>query len=373
MDTPGEKKAIEESFVANFLDAPIDTTLQTLAALRDAGYFDLTVLYRQFYDPSAALLQPITVLYYFLFGALIFFAKRATWPSHPTLLEYVFPKRTLQRKSFVLDIQWFVLTLLRVMSSVTALLSLIVLLRFLSNYLSGLDYASWFILNKVRAYLSALPLGVRNTLLFLTVIVITDLLQYWYHRMLHGVPFFWHFHKIHHYPRQITLLANWRGHPVEQVAGEFVNTIALTFSVALWAPLYSPQSIRGEDHFFQTELPVFWAVIAVQQFFHAFNHSTIYIRFGGWLDKVFYSPALHMVHHARDYPNKNFANVLSLWDVLFGTIYMPQDIADHYRISQRLGVSDMKDDHYKTVVHAIIGPFIDCVSRKRPVDETSAT
>ena len=57
--------------------------------------------------------------------------------------------------------------------------------------------------------------------------------------------------------------------------------------------------------------------------FTHFNHANIRVPI--WLDKpislIFVSPNMHKVHHhyMRPYTDRNYSNIFSLWDRLFGT------------------------------------------------------
>ena len=359
------KRAIEQDFLGKFLSSPFDATIQAIERLRELGYFDLSLLYRQFYDPSVALIPPTILFSYLLLGALVFIAYRAALPSDLTLGKYLFPPGIIHRQSFQLDVQWFALAAIKGVSAITAVIGMIFLLRLASNYLAGLGYSEWSPINGARIQLLRLPTVVRGGLLFLSMIVTMDFINYWQHRLFHAVPILWNFHKIHHYPRQISLLTSWRVHPAEQAILDFINKLGLALMIALWSPLYSSQEISGYEEFIGIQLPILGAVVAVQGFFHAFNHSTLYIHFGSILDRVFYSPSLHLIHHARDLPNRNFANIFSFWDGIFGTLYVPKDVVEHFQISQRLGVPDIANNHYKTVIHAIVLPFLDCIPKRK--------
>jgi sterol desaturase/sphingolipid hydroxylase (fatty acid hydroxylase superfamily) len=364
MEPTGSLKAIELNFIHDVLEAPIDATARAFSELKDLGYFDLSALYRQFYDPSVALLKPSLLIFYILFGALIFWVNSNTLRSNVTMQEYIFPRRILERRSFWIDIQWYVLTLLGVLSAFTAFLSLLILVGFASNYLSNIGYDDLYVVRRARGLMFGLPKGLRSLIFFLTVVVTLDFLVYWFHRMMHRVPMLWNFHKVHHYPRQITFLANWRVHPVEAVLAGFIDKLVVLAAVVLWTPLYSAQDIHNPEGMFRSQVWVVGAALLIQNFFHSFNHTTLYISYGRLLDKVLYSPGLHLIHHARDFPNKNFAGIFSLWDTLFGTLYVPKNIDEHHRIGQRLGVKSMADDHYKSVFHAIALPFLDCLPKR---------
>ena len=49
----------------------------------------------------------------------------------------------------------------------------------------------------------------------LTLFVAWDLSRYLLHRLLHGVPFLWELHKVHHSAEVLTPLTLYRSHPIE--------------------------------------------------------------------------------------------------------------------------------------------------------------
>ena len=54
------------------------------------------------------------------------------------------------------------------------------------------------------------------------------------------------------------------------------------------------------------------------------RHSHIRLRYPGWLERVLISPAQHQVHHSVEprHHNRNYGEVLAVWDWLFGTLYL---------------------------------------------------
>src|ERR1700761_4196896 len=66
----------------------------------------------------------------------------------------------------------------------------------------------------VRMAALAAPLAGAPVLLQMAVILlVTDLLQYWAHRLFHQYPL-WRFHSIHHAPTRVDWLTSVRMHPV---------------------------------------------------------------------------------------------------------------------------------------------------------------
>lgn len=61
------------------------------------------------------------------------------------------------------------------------------------------------------------------------------------------------------------------------------------------------------------------------------NHANFYLPLGP-LRYLLNSPQMHIWHHAKELPegssDANFGITLSLWDYLFGTVWMPKDGRD---------------------------------------------
>ncbi len=72
-----------------------------------------------------------------------------------------------------------------------------------------------------RAMVADLPWLVQ----FAIVLVASDMLQYWYHRLFHKVPFLWGFHAVHHSARSMDWLAGSRMHIVEVVLLRAVTSL----------------------------------------------------------------------------------------------------------------------------------------------------
>lgn len=148
---------------------------------------------------------------------------------------------------------------------------------------------------------------------FLVLFFVQDFLKWCVHSMLHRVPFLWEFHKVHHSIRTLDWIGNMRYHWIEVV---IYNSM-----------LYIPLTFLG----FQSSL--FFYVGIIEIVIGHFNHSNIDINLK-WLGYFLNSPRFHIWHHA-DEPeavNKNFGIVLSVWDWLFGTAYMPA-----HRVPRDLG------------------------------------
>jgi len=138
-------------------------------------------------------------------------------------------------------------------------------------------------------------------------LLVSDFLQWNVHRLLHGVPFLWQFHKIHHSAHQMDWAVNFRFHWMELVV---YRTL-----------LYLPLALLGGGW-----QPLFWVAVFATAWGH-FNHANVRFRLGP-LGYLFNSPSMHLWHHdASDEGGtaKNFGIVFSCWDFLFGTAFWPRE------------------------------------------------
>jgi len=149
---------------------------------------------------------------------------------------------------------------------------------------------------------------------FVIYLVLSDFLQWCVHNLLHRVPLFWQFHKVHHSVQRMDWIANFRFHWMELVIYRSL--------------LYVPLALLGGSG------TALFAVAVFATFWGHFNHANLRIGIGP-LGYVFNSPRMHLWHHDASSEGgvaKNFGIVLSLWDWLFGTAYWPRD-----RAPERIG------------------------------------
>jgi sterol desaturase/sphingolipid hydroxylase (fatty acid hydroxylase superfamily) len=154
-----------------------------------------------------------------------------------------------------------------------------------------------------RGWLSERPFWLQ----FVIFLLISDLLQWSVHNLLHRVPFLWNFHKVHHSIHRMDWAGAMRFHWMEIVVYRSLQYIPLLYLGGDPEPLL--------------------VVYVFGTFWGHFNHANLDLGIGP-LAYVFNSPRMHLWHHdASDEGGtaKNFGIVLSLWDWLFGTAYWPRD------------------------------------------------
>ena len=163
------------------------------------------------------------------------------------------------------------------------------------------------------------------------MILLADFLRYWLHRLAHTNRYLWRLHAVHHSPEKLYWFNVARFHPLEKA-------LQMVFDVL-------PFMLLGvTEH-----------VIALYYIFYAINgffqHCNIHLQFG-WLNYVISSAHLHRWHHSKlpAESNTNYGNNLIVWDLLFGTYFLPED-----RVIEVLGLQ--LPAYPPDFVHQMIAPF----------------
>jgi sterol desaturase/sphingolipid hydroxylase (fatty acid hydroxylase superfamily) len=141
---------------------------------------------------------------------------------------------------------------------------------------------------------------------FLEITLLTDLVQYWVHRLFHRVPWLWRFHAVHHSAQVMDWLASSRMHVVEIVVLRGMTVI----------PMY----ILGFSN------PAIYLYLVFVFFLSAMVHSNMRIKFR-ILDRLLVTPRFHHWHHGieKEAIDVNFAVHYPFLDRLFGTYHLPAD------------------------------------------------
>ena len=173
----------------------------------------------------------------------------------------------------------------------------------------------WARVGSVSAAVGSLPLLVQVPALLLTA----DFTQYWVHRTFHVVPFLWPFHAIHHSIEEMDWLAGSRLHLIDVIL-----TRGLTY-VPIFVIGFSAQALM-----------VYVFLVAAQA---TFIHGNVRWEFRP-LRRLIATPAFHHWHHSadREAVDKNFAVHTPIWDILFGTYYLPDRWPSAYGLSGRRDV-----------------------------------
>jgi len=146
------------------------------------------------------------------------------------------------------------------------------------------------------------PLLVQGLLLLL----VAEFFSYWLHRLAHSVPVLWRLHAVHHSAEKLYWLNVGRFHPLEKVLQYLVSTF--------------PFMVLGVS---PDVLGLYFVFYGINGFF---QHSNIKLKYG-LLNYIVSSASLHRWHHSPDVyeSSHNYGNNLIVWDLIFGTWYLPKD------------------------------------------------
>ena len=140
------------------------------------------------------------------------------------------------------------------------------------------------------------------------------------HYLGHKVPLLWEFHKVHHSAEVLSPLTNYRFHPLDTILlGLFIGILTGVVKGAFGFAF--PGGISGTG-----TVTVNVTVLLLFNLTANFRHSHVWLSYGWHLNHIFSSPAQHQIHHstAARHLDKNFGLMLSVWDWLAGSLYVPR-------------------------------------------------
>jgi sterol desaturase/sphingolipid hydroxylase (fatty acid hydroxylase superfamily) len=146
------------------------------------------------------------------------------------------------------------------------------------------------------------------------VLLFSDFLVYWGHRLQHKVDFLWRFHKVHHSAEHLDWLAAHREHPIDAL-----------FTIGL---INLPAFVLGFP------LDAIAGVIAFRGIWAIYIHSNVRLPIGP-IRKIIGAPELHHWHHDLDRNASNYANISPLMDIIFGTYACPDEEPDKFGIKEK--------------------------------------
>ncbi|MFL5763140.1 MAG: sterol desaturase family protein [Bacteroidia bacterium] len=148
------------------------------------------------------------------------------------------------------------------------------------------------------------------------VIILSDFLVYWGHRLQHKVGFLWRFHKVHHSAEHLDWLAAHREHPLDTIyTMGLINLPAFIMGFPL-------ETIAG--------------FIAFRGIWAIYIHSNIRIPSKAFrkFSILIGAPEFHHWHHDLDRDAGNYANISPLMDVIFGTHVCPDHEPEKFGIKE---------------------------------------
>ena len=147
-------------------------------------------------------------------------------------------------------------------------------------------------------------------------LILDDLTQYWWHRLSHVNKKMWKLHRPHHVVEEMGVLVTYRN-----------AVLYYAFMPGIW---FSAVLIYlGMGYVYLFYLPIKLIVILLahsETKWDRFLYRYKILRPLAWvIERTISTPSTHFAHHGLtsedgvSNPNGNYANLLFIWDVIFGT------------------------------------------------------
>jgi sterol desaturase/sphingolipid hydroxylase (fatty acid hydroxylase superfamily) len=185
-------------------------------------------------------------------------------------------------------------------------------------------------------------------LLGLMLFAAYDFASYLVHRASHEAPLLWAFHRVHHSAEVLTPLTVLRKHPV-------YDALSLLGDVLVVGPVVGAVTYLSGAHASARALAI--SAVGFRLFSYAgstLRHSHVWLSFGDFGNRLLVSPAMHQLHHstAERHWNKNYGEVLAIWDVAFATGIFPRGTED-----LTFGLGEGQAQPHPTLLRVLAEPF----------------
>ena len=196
---------------------------------------------------------------------------------------------------------------------------------------------------KIIELASILPLWAMWVLTF----VMIDFVFYIYHRMSHRVRFLWAIHLSHHSSEEMNFAVSFR-------QAWFGPISKIPFFMALPLLGFDPTIIAVAG-----VISTLWGIV---------GHTQIVGRLG-FVEWIFNTPSHHRVHHGsnKQYIDKNYGNLLIIWDRMFGT-FEPEEEPVKFGL-----VNNVKTYNPAKITFMAWSSMIDDIKKKKNLSEMLST
>ena len=183
----------------------------------------------------------------------------------------------------------------------------------------------------------------------LVTLLLYDFLFFVIHYLEHKIPILWAIHKIHHSAEVLTPLTRYREHFLEGPIYAAGAAAAFGLAGGIFGWLFT-------DNITQATLFNIGFFAILFGFNGSFRHYHVAFHYPRWLSKWLQSPVMHHTHHSylEKHWDTNLAAVTSIWDRMFGTLYIPD--RDEYT---PWGLGEGMQEEYRSFWQNISGPFRD--------------
>ncbi len=173
--------------------------------------------------------------------------------------------------------------------------------RLLNLFITGSYYSLYYYVYEHYSFFT-IP---SSWWLWIVLLMATDFIWYWYHRLGHETNLFWGAHIVHHQSEEFNYTVSARITTLQAI-------VRNTFWIVLPFIGFHPTMVI--------------AILVVHGTYSFFTHTQIIGKLG-WAEYIFITPSHHGVHHASNekYLDKNYGDIFIFWDKLFGTFQAEEE------------------------------------------------
>lgn len=175
----------------------------------------------------------------------------------------------------------------------------------------------------------------ESFLVWVLLFLVTDFIWYWYHRLAHEINAFWAAHVVHHQSEDFNYTVSAR-----------ITVFQAVIRSLFWAVL----PLLGFP-------PLMISILLLVHGIYPFFIHTQALGKWGWFEKILVTPTHHGIHHASnpEYLDKNYGDVLIIWDKLFGTfVEEDKNIKITYGLTKPLESHSFLWQHFHFVLEIIL-------------------
>jgi sterol desaturase/sphingolipid hydroxylase (fatty acid hydroxylase superfamily) len=195
-----------------------------------------------------------------------------------------------------------------------------------------------------------------------------DFSTYWVHRIHHESRVFWPFHSVHHSAEVMTPVTVYRKHPIYDLMGTVLRGVIMGIVQGVLAGLFL------DDVTFVMVMGINAGYLVFNMVGANLRHSHVWLSYGRVIEHILISPAQHQIHHslAPEHHNRNYGEVLAIWDWMFGTLYIPAK-----RMDIQFGLGDAHGNRlpqrHDTLTNAMLVPMRDSWKQIRRMTHRART
>jgi sterol desaturase/sphingolipid hydroxylase (fatty acid hydroxylase superfamily) len=278
----------------------------------------------------------------FGFATLLYVFKLTNLKDEKPLLEYLFPKQIYLHSSLINQCKhYFVTSWYFIFVSIPES-------DLIRKYAQEITYQTLTTITGTSTLFEIKTPQLVHYVAFTIFLLLTfDFGLFLAHYTVHKIPFLWEFHKVHHSAEVLTPVTSFFMHPVDLFIMDTIVFFISSIGRGIWIYIFGSE--MQELLIYEVNLGMFIFSLGGN-----LQHSHFWVSYPYWISHILISPAQHQIHHSVDQKHwdKNFGTMLSLWDWMSGSLYVPCSYEE-----LDLGLTDGESKLFNSVTNSFLQPF----------------